>query len=149
MRHFSALSDRTAHAHNFDNIHRFAARPQKAQADYAAPPQIDAHLAIPPSYSATIGRLVVSPQSPSAPTMYVHNPYGVSVLTEPIYPREVAPVPPSTPSSLDVSRDSTGSSSSACHSIVVKTPIRRVYRNGRPVPIFTENASCQGIDEVL
>jgi hypothetical protein len=81
-----------------------------------------------PSYTATVTpRRIATVAAPRVAIVssYVHKPYGATVLPETFYSPIVEPI-----SSLDVSRESV--------SIVVKAPIRRIYRNGRPVPVFAD-----------
>lgn len=154
MKSFSPLADRTAQAHNLDNIQR------------SAPLKDVLTSVIPPSYASTmdsvqrIAGMVGAPSgtatsrslhSPSG--RFSHNPYGAVVLRDFLYSRD-GPQSATTilPGSLDVSRESTASTTSSSattaassvslsNSLIVKAPIRRVYRNGRPVPVFAGESS--------
>lgn len=94
-----------------------------------------------PSYGATF----TTRSTPAARTVpqssYVHKPYSATVLPETFYSTPI--VEPL--SSLDVSRESACSTTSPV--TVAKTPIRRIYRNGRPVPVFADapNASVDSV----
>lgn len=88
-----------------------------------------------PSYRATIITRPTAPavRPPVLQTMYVHKPYAATVLPEMFYSTPIVEAL----SSLDVSRESACSTSPVA-AVVTKTPIRRVYRNGRPVPVYAD-----------
>lgn len=150
MKSFTPLADRTAQAHNLDNIQRSAALKD-------VPVSV-----IPPSYASTMdsvqrisgmGTPTCGAGAARSSGRFAHNPYGAVVLRDFLYARDVPQCTTTTlPGSLDISRDSAASvtssststvasSVSLSNSLVVKAPIRRVYRNGRPVPVFTGDCS--------
>lgn len=133
---FSALTDLTSFVQNYDNVQR---QHHARKAPTATPP-----VSMAPAPTAS----VVS----SRPR--THNPYSAQVLSvryhtsaaPPAAPAYTALPPPPPPplSPLNMSNEShtsSTSSTSASPTIFVRTPVRREYRNGRPVPIFTGNSA--------
>lgn len=148
MKSFAPLSDRTAQVQNYENI---AVNQRKVVAAL-------------PSYSSTMYGGVYSPTQRCAPlapaavvSVRVNDPYGFNVLSpvqcpaSPVThgPRRSPAETPLVQPCLDVSNESAVSSAGGAApavtqlvaTTVVKTPIRRVYRNGRPVPVFASSDS--------
>jgi hypothetical protein len=121
---FVPLADRTNASLHVDNTHRMA----KDRTSL-------------PSYRATFTPRAVPAARVTPQSSYVHKPYAASVLPETFYSTPI--VEPM--SSLDVSRESAGSTTSPV--AASKAPIRRIYRNGRPVPVFAD-APNSSVDSV-
>eukprot|EP00331_Platyophrya_macrostoma_P023144 CAMPEP_0176447622 /NCGR_PEP_ID=MMETSP0127-20121128/25174_1 /TAXON_ID=938130 /ORGANISM="Platyophrya macrostoma, Strain WH" /LENGTH=146 /DNA_ID=CAMNT_0017834169 /DNA_START=182 /DNA_END=622 /DNA_ORIENTATION=+ len=140
MKAFHPLSDCTLQNHNLQNV-------QALSHGSRLKPTTSSVLCVPPSYAATIGRTTAPATALPKQPLFTHNPYAAVVLREPMYLAS---------SSLDVSRDSVCSSQASGASIspstpiatlsptvvTVKAPIRRVYRNGRPVPVFSDPSAA-------
>lgn len=117
---FVPLSDRTSSAFHVDNTSRNARSTKVVSAL--------------PTYKATLGSMNTTvTRVASSSSSYVHKPYAASVLPELFYSTPlVEPL-----SSLNVSAES-ASTPASCSTPVAKTPIRRMYLNGRPVPVFAD-----------
>lgn len=128
MKHFTPLSDRSSQAHYFDNVHRTVIKPEATSI-------------VPlPTYAATVALRSAAKANSGR---FSHDPYGPLVVRESLYLTRKS-------ENLDVSRESVASSTSSNSPLVVKAPIKRVYCNGRPVPVYTAApaVTLQGLSAV-